>query len=217
MPNRSNRDRTATVVPLGVTQATGQDPGSLEAAIGRQVRAFRKKQDMTVVDLAGLAGLSAGMLSKIENGLTSPSLATLKALAEALNVPVTSLFAGYDETSEATYVKAGEGLTIDRRGTRAGHLYQLLGHSVGEDLALEPYLITITSESDVFPRFQHPGLEFIYILEGAVRYRHGDTVYDMQAGDSLFFDAEVPHGPEDLLGLPLRFLAVMSSLRGERG
>jgi len=154
------------------------------------------------------------MLSKIENGLTSPSLATLKALAAALNVPVTALFAGYDETSEATFVRAGEGLTIERRGTRAGHRYQLLGHSVGQDLSLEPYLITITEPSDVFPRFQHPGLEFIYILEGAIRYRHGDTVYDMGPGDSLFFDAEVPHGPEELSELPLRFLAVMSSLRG---
>ncbi|MFQ5959730.1 MAG: helix-turn-helix domain-containing protein, partial [Alphaproteobacteria bacterium] len=61
-----------------------QDPHSLaderrnelEAAIGRQVRALRKKHDMTVTELAGLAGLSSGMLSKIENGLTSPSLAT---------------------------------------------------------------------------------------------------------------------------------------------
>lgn len=213
MSESTSRQRPAEVVPLEERQPGQPAYNALEAAIGQQVRAFRKKLNMTVVDLAAQAGLSAGMLSKIENGLTSPSLATLKALARALNVPVTALFAGYDETSEATFVKAGEGLTIERRGTRAGHRYQLLGHSVGQDLSLEPYLITITEPSDVFPRFQHPGLEFIYILEGAVRYRHGDTVYDMGPGDSLFFDAEVPHGPEELSDLPLRFLAVMSSVR----
>ena len=66
--------------------------GDLESAIGRQVRRLRKRLDMRVTEVAGLAGLSSGMLSKIENGLTSPSLATLQALSTALNVPVTALF-----------------------------------------------------------------------------------------------------------------------------
>ena len=185
----------------------------LEEAIGRQVRAYRKKMEITVVDLATQAGLSAGMLSKIENGLTSPSLATLRALADALKIPVTSLFRSYDEVSDAMHVKAGEGLKIERRGTRAGHQYQLLGHSTHPALAVEPYLITITEESDVFPRFQHTGLEFLFILEGAVRYRHGDSFYDLEEGDSLFFDADKPHGPEQLTKLPLRFLSIISWTR----
>ena len=185
----------------------------LEEAIGRQVRAYRKKMEITVVDLANQAGLSAGMLSKIENGLTSPSLATLRALADALQIPVTALFRSYDEVSDAMHVKAGEGLKIERRGTRAGHQYQLLGHSTHPALAVEPYLITITEESDVFPRFQHSGLEFLYIIEGAVKYRHGDSVYELEAGDSLFFDADKPHGPEQLVRLPLRFLSIISWTR----
>ena len=185
----------------------------LEEAIGRQVRTYRKKMQITVVDLATQAGLSAGMLSKIENGLTSPSLATLRSLADALKIPVTSLFSSYDEVSDALHVKAGEGLKIERRGTRAGHQYQLLGHSTHPALAVEPYLITITEETDVFPRFQHTGLEFLFILEGTVRYRHGDSVYELEVGDSLFFDADKPHGPEQLVNLPLRFLSVISWTR----
>ena len=63
----------------------GESPANhLEAAIGRQVRQFRQERDLTLVALAQLAGLSRGMLSKIENGMTSPSLATLSALAQAL-------------------------------------------------------------------------------------------------------------------------------------
>ena len=182
---------------------------TLEAAIGRQVRALRRKLDMTVTELAGQAGLSSGMLSKIENGLTSPSLATLKGLAGALNVPFTALFHKFEEQHSATFVKAGQGLKIERRGTRNGHQYQLLGHSLGKSIAVEPYLITLTHESEVFPVFQHEGLEFLYILEGRMTYRHGGDAYPMAPGDSLFFDAEVPHGPEALESLPIRFLSVI--------
>jgi transcriptional regulator with XRE-family HTH domain len=192
-----------------------QDPSryvpenSLELAIGRQVKSFRTKQGITVADLARQAELSPGMLSKVENGLTSPSLATLHSLAEALNVPVTSLFRMYEETREATYVRKGEGLTIERQGTRAGHQYQLLGHSSGQSPTVEPYVITLSEKSDVFPLFQHEGVEFIYILEGEVVYRHANRTYHLRAGDSLYFDSDAPHGPEELLQLPIRLLAVI--------
>ena len=139
---------------------------SLEIAIGREVKNFRSKLGMTVVELAKLADLSPGMLSKIENGQTSPSLATLKSLAAALNVPVTSLFRQFEEERGASYVPAGEGIEIERRGTRAGHNYRLLGHTVGGEVTVEPYLIHLTEDSDVFPIFQHDGTEFIYMLDG---------------------------------------------------
>ena len=187
----------------------------LEVAIGRQVRQFRQQLDMTVVELAKLAELSPGMLSKIENGMTSPSLATLQSLSSALNVPVTALFRKFEEQRDATYVRAGEGLLIERRGTRNGHHYHLLGHSLGGPVALEPYLVTLTEESEVFPLFQHPGSEFIYVLEGEVIYRHADKTYRLQPGDSLFFDADAPHGPEELITLPVRLLSVIGQAREE--
>jgi mannose-6-phosphate isomerase-like protein (cupin superfamily) len=157
--------------------------------------------------------MSAGMLSKIENGATSPSLASLQALSRALHVPVTALFRSYEEVRDATFVKAGMGLTIERRGTRAGHQYQLLGHTPGGPLIVEPYLITLSQASDVFPIFQHDGLEFIYMLEGEVVYRHGNSTYTLTPGDSLYFDSDAPHGPEELRKLPIRFLSVITYVR----
>ncbi|MGI9434256.1 MAG: helix-turn-helix domain-containing protein [Geminicoccaceae bacterium] len=188
----------------------GAKDSSLEVAIGREVRAFRTEKGLTVAELARGADLSSGMLSKIENGLTSPSLATLRSLSKALDVPVTAFFRRYEEERDAVFVKAGEGLAIERRGTRAGHHYQLLGHTQSKRLAVEPYLITLTEESDVFPLFQHGGLEFIYMLEGEVDYRHGDKTYPLTPGDSLFFDADAPHGPENLIKLPIRFLSIIT-------
>jgi len=182
----------------------------LEASIGQEVRRLREQLGLTIAKLAKSADMSSGMLSKIENGSTSPSLASLLALAQSLNVPVSALFRQFEQSGAATFVKAGEGLEIERRGTRAGHQYLLLGHAPHGDLVVEPYLITLRDSSDVFPVFQHEGLEFIYVLEGEMVYRHGDVTYPMKVGDSLFFDSTTPHGPQEMIDLPIRFLSVIS-------
>jgi transcriptional regulator with XRE-family HTH domain len=189
---------------------------TLEAAIGHEVRAARRQQGLTVADMARATGLSVGMVSKIENGATSPSLATLQALAHALGTPITALLRGYEERRAAVHVKAGEHVAVDRRGTRAGHQYNLLGHigANASGVVVEPYLITLTSGSDVFPTFQHDGIELIYMLEGEVVYRHGETQFHLRPGDSLFFDADAPHGPDLLVTLPARYLSVISYPQG---
>lgn len=183
---------------------------TLEMSLGREIRRLRKKYSMTVIALASQAGLSSGMLSKIENGLTSPSLSTIQALASALNVSVTTLFRRHERRRDATMVKAGEGLIIHRRGSLAGHEYRLLGHSVGKNVTMEPYLITLTDKSEVFPSFQHPGTEFLYVLEGRIDYHHSGVTYSLGPGDSLFFDGEAPHGPEKLIETPIRFICCIA-------
>ena len=184
---------------------------ALEIAIGKQVRTSRKRLNLTVAALAKQAQLSTGMLSKIENGQTSPSLATLTSLANALQIPVTSLFRGYEEQRDVTFVKAGEGLPIERRGSGAGHQYQLLGHTIGKPYSIEPYLITIDDQSEVCPVFQHAGTELIYMLEGRVTYRHANKTYTLEPGDTLFFDAESSHGPDEIQKLPCRYLSIIIS------
>lgn len=201
-------------------QALMQDPHqvseprekNLEVAIGRAVRNFRRQKAMTVADLSKQTGLSIGMLSKIENGITSPSLSTLQSLAHALSVPITAFFRRYEEKREVMHVKAGQAVEMERAGTRAGHQYNLLGHigANASGVIVEPYMITLTESSDIFPTFQHDGIELLYFLEGEVEYRHGDQTFLMQPGDSLFFDADAPHGPEKLNKLPARYLSVIS-------
>lgn len=100
----------------------------LEVAIGREVRAYRRKQEITVAELSATTGISIGMLSKIENGNTSPSLTTLQSLANALSVPLTAFFRSFEESRTAVHTKAGEGVELEREGTRANHQYNLLGH-----------------------------------------------------------------------------------------
>lgn len=185
---------------------------ALEIAIGREVHAFRKHQNITVAELAATTNLSIGMLSKIENGNTSPSLSTLQTISRALSVPLTAFFRQFEEQRAAVHVKAGTGVKIERKGTRAGHQYNLLGHIGGNSsgVIVEPYLITLDSESDTFKTFQHSGIETIFMLEGEVDYLHGNKIYSLKQGDTLFFDADVPHGPEKLVKLPARFLSIIS-------
>jgi transcriptional regulator with XRE-family HTH domain len=190
--------------------------GVLQEAIGRQIREFRTALGMTVAELGRQSDLSPGAISKIERGLTPPSLASLSAIAGALAVPVTALFRKHEEQRDASYVEAGKGLVIERRGTRVGHRYELLGHTISGRVAIEPYLVTLSEESEVFPLFQHAGVEFLYLLEGEVVYRAAGATYHLRPGDSLLFDGDAAHGPEQLVRLPIRMLAIISRAADER-
>jgi len=86
----------------------------LEVSIGREVRACRRKLGMTLVELARAAGLSLGMMSKIENGIISASLSTLQALSRALGVPLTSLLRPFaDFQQEALLADRAMGVHIE--------------------------------------------------------------------------------------------------------
>jgi DNA-binding Xre family transcriptional regulator/quercetin dioxygenase-like cupin family protein len=191
-------------------RATPEDNagGPLEQTIAVRVREFRLAKGVSMAELARRTGMSKAMLSKIENAQTSCSLSTLAKLAETLEVPVTALFRGVDAEREAVFTPAGHGARIVRRGSNIGHLYQVLGALRGEHKRIEPLLVTLTEASEVFPLFQHAGTEFLYMLDGVMVYGHGEARYEMRHGDSLIFDGEGPHGPVELVELPIHFLTV---------
>lgn len=181
-----------------------------EAAIAHNVRQLRQQLGLSVADIASRVGISKAMMSKIENAQTSPSLSTLALLAKGFDVPVTTLFRGADVERPAAFVKAGTGARIVRNGTKAGHEYELLGSLRGEHKRLECLLVTLSAKSKTYPLFQHPGTEFIYVLEGVMDYAHSRSVYRLHPGDSLQIDGEGAHGPADLIEVPIRFLSVIA-------
>ncbi|HWG72283.1 MAG TPA: XRE family transcriptional regulator [Steroidobacteraceae bacterium] len=187
--------------------AASHDVGRQLGAVARRVR---ESQGLTLTDVATSAGISAGMLSRLETGHVTPSLETLLALAGALGVRPALLLQqiGGDEEG-AQRVPAGQGLEVVRRGTRRGHTYHLLAAQRGPRKSFEPFLVTLTDKSEVFPGFQHPGTEFIYLLTGSLTYRHGSHSYPLAAGDSLTFRGDVPHGPETLGKVPIRMLSII--------
>jgi transcriptional regulator with XRE-family HTH domain len=207
--SKAAKDETETASYITGSGAPAAGATSLEQALGIQVRSIRRQLDLTVSDLANAAGISVGMLSKIENGQISPSLSTLQSVARALNVPITALFSTFEERHDCSYVKAGQGVVIERRGTKVGHQYELLGHGLGGDIVVEPYLITLTQEAVPYTSFRHGGVEFIHMLSGEVVYRHGDRTYHLRPGDSLMFDSAAAHGPEELITRPMTYLSII--------
>jgi DNA-binding XRE family transcriptional regulator len=202
----TNQTGEETGVPA---EAAADDvAGKLERVIAGQLRRYRTAHGLSAAELAARTGLSKAMISKIESASTSCSLTTLQRLADGLRIPVTALFRGADTDRDATFTKNGQGSLTVRSGTQHGHEYRVLGTLKGRTDALEPTLVTLTNASDVFPLFQHPGTEFIYMLSGRMVYGHGAYEYTMEAGDSLLLDGEGPHGPLELLDLPIRFLAI---------
>jgi transcriptional regulator with XRE-family HTH domain len=201
----------------GRKDAAGPAGRSLDRHVGGTIRGLRQKDHLTIADVATQAGISRGMLSKIETGQVSASLDTLSRIAEALGVSMAHLFRHYNIPSGgAQLVKAGEGMAVVRRGTRRGHTYHLLAYDQGPKKTFEPFLVSMDDASEVFPTFEHPGTEFLYLLEGRIEYRHGKHTYLMEPGDSLTFRGDVPHGPERLIQTPIRLLSVIVYGEGDR-
>ncbi|TAK75466.1 MAG: XRE family transcriptional regulator [Aquabacterium sp.] len=192
-------------------ESTGDHhPPSLEETVGSAIRELRQRHGLTLAQVAELANLSRGMLSKIETGQASAGLDTLARIARALGVSMSMLFRKYDAAaSSAQHIKKGEGMEVVRRGTKSGHTYQLLAYDQGPTKLFEPFLITMDDDSQRYPTFEHPGTEFIYMLEGEIEYRCGQETYLLQPGDTLTFQGSVPHGPERLAKCPIRFLSVI--------
>ena len=182
----------------------------LDIAVGRNVRELRTQRGLAIADLAEAIGVSRAMLSKIENALTSCSLTTIAAIARGLEVPVSFLFRGADER-QVSYVTAAQGAEVVRNGSQIGHVYETLGTLRGVHRRLECLMVTLTADSPVEPTFQHPGTEFIFLLEGKMNYRHGEKTYRLGPGDSLLFDGEGRHGAVKLIQTPIRFLSVIAS------
>jgi transcriptional regulator with XRE-family HTH domain len=183
----------------------------LEQYLGLQIKRQRQAQELKLADVAKIAGISQGMLSKIENAQVSTSLDTLSRLCDVLGLPLSKLFSEYDQQDgSALLVKADQGMEVVRRGTEKGHTYHLLNHTRGPKKSFEAYMVSMDDASEEFPTFSHPGTEFLHLLEGELIYRHGNQLYRMEAGDSLTFEGEVPHGPEQLVQVPIRMLSIMN-------
>jgi len=178
--------------------------------LGRTARRLRESQDLTLADVGRRANISSAMLSRLETGRVSPSLETIVALAQALGVTPSMLMQriGADDGG-AQLIRAGEGLETVRSGTRRGHTYHLLAAQRGPRKIFEPFLVTFNDKSEVFPGFQHPGIEFIHILTGIIHYRHGRHTYVLRPGDTLTFRGDVAHGPERLEKMPIRLLSLI--------
>ena len=187
-------------------------PGKkIDRAIGASLKELRRQRGHSARSLAEQSGISAAMVSRIENGLVSPSIGTLAALAEALEVPIVSLFreARTDHT-DYTLVRHGEGLKSTRIADGHTHEYINLAMHARKDLRFQARLVTLTKDGGKPPTYVGHGVVFVQVLEGEATYRYGQTQLTLRSGDSISVDAELNHGFVEVLSDAFVFLTVQA-------
>lgn len=193
-----------------VQRSSVAGPIPIEQRLGAVIRTLRLEHRLTLSDLATAAGISTAMLSRLETGGTSASLDVMQRLAQALGVPLSFVFKSIEEPhEEAQLIRVAEQVEVVRTGTRHGHTYRMLSYNRGPNKRFEPFLITMDNEKQAYPRFQHPGTEFIYMLQGSMQYRCGAKVYDLSPGDALTFSGSEIHGPETVVDEKIQFITVI--------
>lgn len=190
------------------SRASSQTESSLsEDAIdvGRQLRRIRRDKGYSIRALAERSGLNVNTLSMIENGKSSPSVSTLQQLAKALGVTITAFFELADDPKKVVY-QAAE----DRKKASFAHgTLEDLGAGMTL-LGAQPLLVVLEpgANSGTAP-IVHTGIEFVFCLEGRLRYTIEEHSYTLKKDDSLMFEAHLPHRWENIGNEPSRSLLIL--------
>ena len=169
--------------------------------VGSRIRRRRTERGLTLAQIAVTTGLNIGYLSQIENDKASPSLETLAALAEALDVPIAWFL--LDESIGPRVVRAAD---RPRRRMRQGEatMGQVDG-GIARDLAI--------FEGELPPGYRtgfhaHPGDEHHVVMSGRVRITQGEAVVEAGPGDYVLLDGTLPHDAETIGDEPARLFIV---------
>jgi len=166
----------------------------LEKKIADKIRHIRNTKGITLAQLGEEAGLSKGLLSRIENNQVSPPIATLSKIAQGLKVPISIFFEQEDsEKEEYAVTRKSERKQVVRRGTKIGFTYYSLTSMKSKHM-IEPFIVrypVITKEPNLL--FNHPGEEFLLVLKGEMELVHGNDKIRLDSGDAIHFDPSIPH------------------------
>ena len=164
-----------------------------DGSLGDHLKVLRQARGMTLERLAAATGLTKSYLSKIQNSRKLPPIATLSRIAQALGTGIGSFFGDILEAREgASVVRKNERLPVVRGGTAFGYDYVSLAHQ-RLSKSMEPFVFTFPSKIDTHVFFDHGGEEFVFILSGKVVFQVGDERWTLEEGDSIYFDAAIPH------------------------
>jgi len=163
--------------------------------IGLNVRQARKKRNLTLDELARRTKLSKGLLSKIENFRTLPSLPALAAIARGLNITLDILLKGIEFKQERTFqvVKAAMRQKIRREKSRGFDYAALIARPL-DNIGFESVVLTLEPGAKRKP-VSTDGEEFIFMLKGEIVFEAGNETVPLSAGDAFFFDGREPHTP----------------------
>jgi transcriptional regulator with XRE-family HTH domain len=178
--------------------------------LAQRIKSRRLDQRLTIEEVAAQAGLTRSWLSKVENFRVTPSLPALGKIAGALGVSVSELVEGLDERPQMVVIRNGERKVVQRdQSPRNKSIYESLAHK-RMNRVMDPFLITIPGGVSREEALTHEGEEFLFVQSGSVQFEYDGEIVTLRIGDSLYFDANVPHRLMNPNKRPAKVLCVFS-------
>lgn len=161
--------------------------------LGSTLRRLRKTANITVETAATRADVTKGYLSKVERGHSIPSIAVVGRLAEVYGVEMSDIFLAPGQKGPFSLVRAGERTAINRNGSEYGYTYEVAATSKANPRSEIFFLTLPCIDHAQLPKLRHPGEEILYVLEGRIRFDFAGTVFMLEPGDCIQFEASYEH------------------------
>ena len=179
-----------------------------EAEIGKRIREFRLRKNLTLQMLADKTGYSKGYLSKVEKSDKAPPVATLSTIARELGVTVASFLGEGTQNDNICVVKKSERTLMAKTGEEFGYAWEALANPY-PNKHMEPFILSYPSDDALKHTFQHDGEEMLFVLQGQMRFKYGDREFVLDKGDCVYFDSRVAHTGDPIGNEPLKTLIVI--------
>jgi len=179
-----------------------QEQAIVEAEIGKRINAFRTQKRITLEQLATQTGFTKGYLSKVEKSKKSPPVSTLGIIARALGVTISALLGEEAPRSAFCLVRKDERPLIARDGNAFGYSYEAMAYKYPNKI-MEPFILTLPVKPKKRTLYRHEGEEILFVIQGTMKFLHGNEEYVVNEGDCIYFDSNLPHwgesvGPEEV-------------------
>lgn len=164
--------------------------------IGAKIRTYRKAKKLRVLDLALASGISSAMVSKIENGRIIPTIPTLFEIIRVLKVEPEDFFAGISNNKFAGYllIRQEDYVPYEKEENAIGFNYRSILEHHHNGNAFQISIVELLPNSSR-PQVTTAAFEYLYVIQGEITYHLGDKEFHLRAGDSIFFDGNIPHVP----------------------
>jgi len=178
-----------------------QQAGIIESEVGKRIKSLRLEKQVTLERLALQTGFTKSYLAKIEKSEKAPPVSTLCKIALFFGVTISYLLGEGSPNATICLVTNRERSQSRRDVPDSGYYYESIAQKFVNKL-MEPFVITFPFKQKKQGVFQHVGEEFLFVLEGKMKFTYGNDIYLLEEGDSLYFDSGVPHlvaslGPGD--------------------
>lgn len=170
----------------------------IQKKIAKKIRQVRTEKLLTQEWLASRTGFSKAFISKIEKGMTSPSIASLSKIASVLGVSISALLdEDHEENQELVIVRRKQRKKVVGPGTDIGFAYESLAFRK-KNKSIEPFVIKYPPGSHVQRLFEHDGEEMVFVLKGKIKFIYGDKTFFLNQGDTAYFNPAIPHRGESV-------------------